>query len=65
MNRFSKPKTFILRMNGDRPVLFTPTEYEPGTGVLHGYDNGERPLSIPVDTYLTPFTPVEVEWDDD
>ena len=27
--------------------------------------NGERPISIPVDTYLTPYTPVELEWEDD
>ena len=64
MRRFER-KVFILRMNEDRPVLFTPTKYDTRTGLLHGFDHGERPLSIPVGTYLTPYEPVELEWDDD
>lgn len=65
MNRFTNPKTFILGMKEDRPVLFTPTKYDAGTGMLYGFDNGERPVSIPMDNYLTPYAPVELEWEDD
>lgn len=65
MNKFTNPKTFILRMKEDRPVLFTPTEYDARTGMLHGYDNAEKPISVPVDRSLIPYQPVELEWDDE
>ena len=63
INRVSQKKTYILRKNGDRPVLFTPSKYDPKTGCILGFDSGERPMSIPVETYLTPYTPLELEWD--
>ena len=60
-----RPKTFILQMNEDRPVLFTPTKYDARTGMLHGYDNGEKPISVPVMRGLIPYKPAELEWEDD
>ena len=65
MNRIKKPKTFILGMKRERPVLFTPVEYDARTGLLHGHDDGERPISISVGRSLTPYEPVELEWDDE
>jgi len=65
MNRFQKPQTFLLGMKRDRPVLFTPVEYDARTGLLHGYDNGEKPISISVVQSLIPYQPVELEWDDE
>lgn len=64
MSQFQR-KIFILRMNGDRPVLFTPLKYDARTGLLHGFDNAEKPLSVPVDERLKPYQPIQLEWDDD
>ena len=61
----SEPQTFILKMNGDRTVLFTPEMYDVKTGMLHGNDDGGKPVSISVGRSLVPYQPIELEWDDD
>ena len=65
MNRFQKPQTFLLGMKRDRPVLFTPEKYDARTGLLHGYDNGNNPVSISVGRSLTPYQPVKLEWEEE
>ena len=66
MNRIKEPKTFILGgMKRERPILFTPVEYDARPGLLHGFGNGDRPISISVGRSLTPYEPVELEWDDE
>lgn len=64
-NRFGKPQTFILGMKFGRPILFIPTSYDARTGILHGNDDGGKPVSISVGRSLTPYQPVELEWDDE
>ena len=65
MLKCTKLETYILRMEHDRPVLFTPNIYDARTGILHGNDDGGKPVSISIGRSLTPYQPVELEWEDD
>ena len=61
----SQQKTFIVGREGDRPLLFTPTRYDSMTGLLHGTDQSERSVVLPLERLLVPYEPSSLDWDDE
>ncbi len=60
-----KPKTFVIGHDDDRPLLFTPTQYDSATGLLHGADQSERPMALPLARLLQAYEPTRLEWGDE
>lgn len=60
-----EPKTFVVGHDDSRPLLFTPQEYDASTGLLHGINQSECPMSLPLTRLLPPYEPVGLDWDDE
>ncbi len=58
-------KTYVVGHDDERPLLFTPTEYDPSTGLLHGLSHAEMPMTLRLDRLLMPYEPSRLEWDDE
>lgn len=56
--------TFVIG-HDDRPLLFTPTTYDSATGLLHGVNQSERPMVLPLARLLMPYEEHGLEWSDE
>lgn len=61
----STSKSFVIGHRNGRPIVFTPMKYDAKAGQLHGFDHSERPMTLALKDFLSPFEPYELDWEDE